>query len=152
MRPRCGRFLLWLQANALRYRLSSQTLRAKNMRFILSLIFGILLLAGQATTPFAAESAARGPNVLLLQKHLGKGVNCAGCHAEAPPAKAVAMAKCLTCHGGSYEKLAAKSEGKGEHNPHASHQGDLSCDSCHNIHKPSVNYCAQCHQFEFTVP
>lgn len=121
------------------------------MRFFFSLIFAMLLLAGQAATSFAAESAPGGPKVLLLQKHLDKSLNCASCHVEAPPAKAVAMAKCLTCHG-TYDQLADKTDGKGAHNPHASHQGDLSCDSCHNVHKPSVNYCAQCHQFEFKVP
>lgn len=119
------------------------------MRVFLALIFGVLLLAGQAATTFAAEGAS-GPKVLLQQKHLDKGLTCTGCHQENPPAKAVVMAKCLSCHG-TYEKLADKTD-KGAHNPHASHQGELSCDSCHHAHKASENYCSQCHQFEFTVP
>ena len=61
------------------------------------------------------------------------------------------MEKCLSCHG-PYDKLADKTDGKGAHNPHSSHQGDLSCDSCHHVHKESQNYCSQCHQFEFDVP
>jgi hypothetical protein len=26
------------------------------------------------------------------------------------------------------------------------------CESCHRGHKPSVDFCAQCHDFGFTVP
>ena len=26
------------------------------------------------------------------------------------------------------------------------------CESCHHVHKASVNCCASCHQFEFKVP
>jgi hypothetical protein len=120
------------------------------MRFLLTLIVGLLVLAGAATAPMAAEPAA-GTKVLLLQKHTDKGMTCTGCHEENPPAKGAAMAKCLTCHG-PYDKLADKTEGKGDHNPHASHNGELSCDSCHHVHKVSENYCSQCHQFEFKVP
>ncbi|MDQ2082526.1 cytochrome c3 family protein [Xanthobacteraceae bacterium Astr-EGSB] len=120
------------------------------MRFLCALIFALLFLTGQAATTQAAETAGAS-KVLLLQKHVGKGLNCNGCHQENPPAKPVAMEKCLSCHG-PYDKLADKTDGKGAHNPHSSHQGDLSCDSCHHVHKTSENYCSQCHQFEFDVP
>lgn len=109
---------------------------------------GLLLLVTPAAPTCAAEPEQAGA---LLQKHVDKGLNCTGCHQENPPAKVVATDKCLSCHG-PYDKLADKTEGKAAQNPHASHQGDLSCDSCHHAHKASVNYCSQCHQFEFNVP
>ena len=119
------------------------------MRRLLFLILGITLLA--AGLP-AVSSAQQAPgNAPLLQKHLGAGLNCAACHKETPPAATVKMEQCFTCHG-NYDKLADKTDGKGAHNPHASHNGDLPCESCHHVHKPSVNFCAQCHQFEFKVP
>jgi hypothetical protein len=116
-----------------------------------ALIFALLLLLGQASTINAAEPTPAGATVLLLQKHVDKGLNCTGCHQENPPAKPAAMERCLSCHG-PYDKLAEKTEGKNAQNPHASHQGDLSCDSCHHVHKTSESYCSQCHQFEFKVP
>jgi hypothetical protein len=61
------------------------------------------------------------------------------------------MEQCFSCHG-NYDKLADKTDGKGSHNPHASHNGDLPCESCHHVHKASENFCAGCHQFEFKVP
>jgi hypothetical protein len=120
------------------------------MKRIFFLILG-LVVAGLTATAFAVEGPSGESQVLLLQKHLGKGVVCTGCHQETPPATSVKTTKCLSCHG-TYDQLADKTEGKAAQNPHASHNGELSCDSCHNVHKPSVNYCSQCHQFEFKVP
>ena len=120
------------------------------MHIFHTLIFGLLLLVGQTATINAAETTPAGAQVLLLQKHVDKGMNCTGCHQENPPAKPVVMEKCLSCHG-PYDKLASKTD-KGEQNPHGSHQGDLSCDSCHHVHKTSELYCSQCHQFELKVP
>jgi len=119
------------------------------MRRLLFLFLGILLLAVGAAAPASAQQAPG--NAPLLQKHLGLGLNCAACHKENPPAAAVKMEQCFTCHG-NYDKLADKTDGKGSHNPHASHNGDLPCESCHHVHKPSVNYCGSCHQFDFKVP
>jgi fumarate reductase flavoprotein subunit len=115
------------------------------MKFLFALILGMCVVGFSAATP-AADGQA-----LLLQKHVGKGLSCNGCHQENPPATPVKTSQCLSCHG-TYEQLADKTDGKGAVNPHGSHQGDLSCDSCHNVHKPSVNYCSQCHQFELRVP
>jgi hypothetical protein len=106
-------------------------------------------LAVLAVATFA--SAGSSAEMLLLQKHLDKKVTCNGCHRENPPATAVKTNACLSCHG-TYAQLADKTEGKQAQNPHASHNGDLDCDSCHHVHKASENYCSQCHQFEFKVP
>ncbi|MDO4502188.1 MAG: cytochrome c3 family protein [Coriobacteriia bacterium] len=62
---------------------------------------------------------------------------------------------CTQCH--DYEKVIAKTAnyngGKhdsesGVFNPHASHQGDLACGTCHNVHGTSVMYCTSCHNAE----
>ncbi len=90
----------------------------------------------------------------LYQMHASMGLNCASCHKESPPTTPVSTAMCQSCHG-TYQELAAKTDGLagGLPNPHASHQGDLPCESCHHIHKASENFCANCHQnFNFTVP
>jgi hypothetical protein len=132
-------------------RLRSEAGRARIgvMRILFALMLGLCAL-GLAMPMRAAEGPAAMGGA-LLQKHLAKGLNCNGCHQENPPATPVKINQCLTCHG-TYGQLADKTEGKGEANPHGSHQGDLACDSCHHVHKPSVNYCSQCHQFEFRVP
>jgi uncharacterized paraquat-inducible protein A len=56
-----------------------------------------------------------------------------------------------TSHRERLTRLAEKT-GKLEHNPHASHEGDLSCESCHHAHKPSEDHCAKCHTFGMKVP
>lgn len=112
---------------------------------------GYLLVAVLIAASFAILAGRGEAQELLLQKHIGKGMVCTACHQENPPATAVKTKTCLTCHG-PYDKLADKTEGKAAQNPHASHNGELDCDSCHHVHKVSDNYCAQCHQFEFKVP
>ena len=56
---------------------------------------------------------------------------------------------CTTCH--DYEKVIAATEhywGDDEPaNPHASHQGELDCSSCHNVHGTSTLMCTSCHNF-----
>lgn len=59
--------------------------------------------------------------------------------------------ECLRCHG-SHEILASRTSsligpdgftlGR---NPHDSHWGPLDCGICHNMHQPSVDFCAKCH-------
>jgi fumarate reductase flavoprotein subunit len=77
-------------------------------------------------------------------------MDCAGCHKESPPKSAVPTEMCMKCHG-SYDKIAKQSD-KVSPNPHASHLGPVPCENCHHAHKPSVNQCAQCHEFNFEVP
>ena len=100
--------------------------------------------------PAAAAPGAAKQTGALYQLHVSAGLNCASCHKETPPATPVGMATCLSCHG-SYKALAKKTINVTP-NPHGSHQGDLPCASCHHIHKPSVDYCSQCHQWGFKVP
>lgn len=57
---------------------------------------------------------------------------------------------CTQCH--DYEKVIAATEhywGEDEEaNPHASHQGELECSSCHNVHGTSTLMCSSCHNFD----
>jgi fumarate reductase flavoprotein subunit len=92
-------------------------------------------------------AAGNGP---LADRHRGAGIECTSCHTEKPPAQAVESATCIACHG-AYAALAAKTE-KTHPNPHASHQGELPCESCHHVHARSVDYCSQCHDFGYKVP
>lgn len=50
---------------------------------------------------------------------------------------------CLTCHR-SYESLAERTAHLSR-NPHDSHWPNVRCTLCHKAHRPSENYCAQCH-------
>jgi hypothetical protein len=111
--------------------------------FVLAIpFFTPIFMAKGASLAWAAESS-------LTDKHQKSGINCAGCHKETPPNAKVPMAACFQCHG-DYAKLAEKTK-KLPQNPHASHLDDLECDKCHHVHKPSVDYCAQCHKFGFKV-
>lgn len=107
----------------------------------------ILSLSQQTAGQETAKGAQR---PLLSDTHKTKGVKCGGCHAEKPPADAVPTVKCLDCHGGSVEKLAANTHV--EPNPHASHQGKQECKVCHRAHEPSVDDCGRCHATSWTVP
>jgi hypothetical protein len=57
---------------------------------------------------------------------------------------------CTRCH--DYEKVIAATDhywgDEEEANPHASHQGDLECSSCHNVHGTSTLMCSSCHNFD----
>ena len=88
---------------------------------------------------------------LLEEKHKNVGITCEDCHKEKPPSKLVPTAVCLSCHG-SYSELTEKTKDVKPRNPHESHLGELDCDNCHHVHKPSVNYCGECHTFGFKVP
>jgi hypothetical protein len=88
---------------------------------------------------------------LLSTKHANKGVTCNNCHKEISSKSLVPTETCLKCHGGNYEALAEKTK-KVDPNPHASHKGDLGCESCHHVHKESVDRCGACHDYNFKVP
>jgi len=98
----------------------------------------------------AQTSAPGAGHGFLIDKHMKANVDCAKCHTQStatPPT----MVTCLSCHGGTYEKLAAMTE-KDMPNPHASHRGDVDCDQCHHVHKASETVCNQCHTYDMTTP
>jgi fumarate reductase flavoprotein subunit len=100
---------------------------------------------------FAQAPAAPGADHgFLIDKHVAARISCAQCHAQStatPPPTAT----CLSCHGGTYAKLAAMTA-KDAPNPHASHRGDVDCAECHHVHKASVTLCNQCHTYDMTTP
>ncbi len=143
--------------------------RGAGMPTILVLLLGIMTAGSAmaadpapapAATPRPPAAAAASPLLVppgpfhggsLYQRHVSAGLTCASCHKESPPSTPVSTATCLSCHG-PYKALAARTV-NATPNPHDSHQGQLPCESCHHIHMPSVNFCAQCHtQFNFAVP
>ena len=102
--------------------------------------------------------------------HAGIGITCQDCHARSTkdglrelvmnvvrsPQQPIENHKvgaeeCLRCHG-THEILASRTSkllgpdgfalGR---NPHDSHWGPLDCGTCHNMHKPSVDFCSNCH-------
>ena len=127
----------------------------KGHMLVAALIIVISIVAGltYSRVAVAADAGAQAPAAagsFLADKHKAAGIDCKACHTESP-SKPPTKKACLQCHGPSYASLATKTD-KVEPNPHASHQGDLDCASCHHGHKASVDFCAQCHTFGFTVP
>lgn len=100
---------------------------------------------------FIASPALSNDDATLLNKHMSKGVQCAACHNENPPAKRVKTPKCQECHG-TYEQLAERTKNMKPNNVHANHLGDLDCKSCHGVHKKQKLECDECHQFKFSMP
>ena len=79
-------------------------------------------------------------------RHVARGVQCEMCHG---PDKAKPEYPdentCLKCHP---KAAVAEKTKRLNPNPHAApHNGD--CTLCHLQHEPAVNYCDQCHKFEF---
>ena len=87
----------------------------------------------------------------LADKHVQKGISCAACHKENPPAKKVKTAKCQECHG-DYSALAERTKDMKPNNVHANHLGDLDCKDCHGAHKSTPLACDECHNFKFQKP
>lgn len=103
---------------------------------------------------------------LLAEKHALAGVSCESCHdrslGEAGmevvnyvignyysplPAIEVTMEDCFACHE-DYETVANRTSEEYtdmDRNPHAGHWGELECTTCHQMHRESIDYCAQCH-------
>ena len=85
--------------------------------------------------------------------HQLQGVGCDGCHGKGAKREPVEKEQCLSCHG-SGDKVAALTAQVKPQNPHNSkHYGtELDCNLCHQQHRKSEDYCAECHDFKFKVP
>ena len=99
-------------------------------------------------TPLALLSA-----IPLDHHHLLSGVTCRTCHGNTDPPAPMSTAQCLACHG-TLEELAARTAETRPTNPHSTPHGPTfaECDLCHQLHRESENFCAQCHDFNFVVP
>lgn len=107
----------------------------------------ILMLSTAAMFSLSASA------VDLKGSHKELKVKCKSCHIDGlkKPGK---MEGCFNCHDSysSIRELSEKNE-ELEANPHDSHLGDLDCNDCHMIHKPSEEaVCAECHNFDFVTP
>lgn len=107
-------------------------------------------LLGVAALVLCVGVAAAAEEDSLAATHAEAGLACNTCHQENPPAQAVATEVCTVCHGLGPDL--AETTAEVEPNPHASHKGDLACASCHRIHSASVDACADCHSWGYTVP
>lgn len=79
-------------------------------------------------------------------RHVSRGVACTVCHgSDMKNPEYPDEATCVQCH----PKAAVADKTKSlTPNPHAApHNGD--CTLCHMQHEPTVNYCDQCHKFDF---
>lgn len=108
----------------------------------LSRILAALALAG-ALAAGTAQASDFGAD-----RHAARGLDCTSCHGpdkanpEYPDEKA-----CLKCH--NRDDVAERTKALSP-NPHrAPHNGD--CTLCHMQHEAEVNYCAQCHKFDFKM-
>jgi hypothetical protein len=112
---------------------------------------------------------------LLANEHAEEGVRCLDCHPFDPIESAQ---EALIYIGGAYEEPMAERSfpsemctechtpqelsqrfASRERNPHQGHAGETAevpCGVCHNVHRPSVDYCAECHPptagDEWTLP
>ncbi len=101
-----------------------------------------------ADQPQAARGAGQG---FLIDRHMAVGLTYTACHTTTPN-QPVSTGICLSCHSGTYDKLAAMTAAD-DPNPHQSHQGAVPCATCHHVHTASENFCSQCHaEFDFKVP
>ncbi len=99
---------------------------------------------------FALSSASFAQEAKFgADRHVQRGIQCTVCHG--PDMKNPVYpeeATCVQCHDKA--ALAEKTKGLKGANPHAApHNGD--CILCHMQHEAPVNYCNQCHQFDFKV-
>jgi fumarate reductase flavoprotein subunit len=116
----------------------------------------LLSLALGCLVSTLALAQANEPSKFLGDRHVAKGMNCQTCHIENSKELKNDGAKheiCVQCHG-FYDKVAEKTKPSNpeEGNPHGQHDGNLPCTECHKGHKPGVNYCGQCHGYNFKVP
>lgn len=86
---------------------------------ILKAISILVVLSGISCFTFAADSPK-----YLADRHVAKQIPCEACHGKGTPNDQIQMDNCLKCHGGTYEKLAAQTDG-GDINYHDTHMGQI---------------------------
>lgn len=82
--------------------------------------------------------------------HSRANVSCESCHGSSMSTSLTVPTDqtCLSCHLGSYEKLASKLKEKDKfksYNPHASAHERQACITCHSSHSEFTLTCASCH-------
>ncbi len=118
---------------------------------------GKLLVCTLGALAALSLSAAQAQGKFLADRHADRGVKCETCHSDVAKGT-MKLDKdrheaCVQCHGW-YDAVAEKTKPADpeEMNPHSQHDGNLPCSTCHKGHKKGVNYCGNCHYYNFNVP
>jgi len=99
---------------------------------------------------YHSTSVSAAQQSFLADRHSTASIACEDCHKESPPGEQVPTTICNKCHG-DLAKIAERAK-KVIPNPHESHLGNVKCELCHHAHKPSEDYCSNCHEFNYKVP
>lgn len=101
----------------------------------------------------AGEAEPLDDRIFQSHTHFFAGGACVDCHEDPEAPVEPETAVCTGCHG-PLEEIAAKTEHVEHANPHASPHGApyAECVLCHYQHEPPDNFCATCHDFDFTMP
>ncbi|WGW05988.1 cytochrome c3 family protein [Tropicibacter oceani] len=99
------------------------------------------------------QAASLDDRLFQSHTHFFAGLGCADCHADPEDADEPEMAVCTSCHG-TLPEIAAQTADVVPTNPHDSPHGEpyAQCGLCHYQHEPPDNFCATCHDFDFTMP
>lgn len=92
-------------------------------------------------------------HIFQSHTHFFAEVTCADCHEDPEDPYEPEIETCTKCHG-PISALAAATADIGHANPHDSPHGApyQECVLCHYQHEPPDNFCANCHEFDFTMP
>jgi hypothetical protein len=120
------------------------------MKIVAAGLSSFFLLANCASILCYLPTVSGAEIIFLGGKHKKAGIVCGDCHEEGLLKGKVTTANCIKCHI-SYSKLIEQTK-KIIPNPHDSHVVNLECVACHHSHKPSEDYCGECHNFGFKVP
>ena len=110
--------------------------------------FSILLVLAQIEAGcMKAKITAKAPSYGELYCNVHQKIECNKCHNmfQGVP-EDVPNKKCMNCHPDYKAKGCNLSP-----NPHIGHHYEdlIPCSECHKIHKPDINFCNQCHSFEW---
>ncbi|WGW02406.1 cytochrome c3 family protein [Tropicibacter oceani] len=102
------------------------------------------------------QAASLDDRLFQSHSHFFADIGCATCHQDPAAPETPDTALCTSCHG-SLEDLGALTrhlEDTVGANPHSTPHGApfANCALCHHQHEPAVNFCAKCHDFDFTMP
>ncbi|WP_394147255.1 cytochrome c3 family protein [Shewanella atlantica] len=103
--------------------------------------FQLLALIFIANNSYAANT--------IKEHHKESGLSCDDCHIS-KPFESVETVQCLTCHELPERKTDYHHKPDKHDSPH--YGPSLDCENCHFEHEDSVNFCNDCHEFDFKTP
>lgn len=116
-------------------------------RILKSLFLLCIVSVSYTAVTFVSAQETMSPG--LASKHQKFGVKCESCHGQKNEIGTPEKVQCIQCHNPADLKKPSLKE-----DPHNSpHYPDgLECTVCHVQHEKSVDYCSQCHNFNFKIP